>query len=261
MSETISKAGLEFNVDRMHPIHRRWWGVAAKLLGAIAIGGVLMAIWYWGIEPYEARMEEALAELGPWAPVIFIGFFILTTPWFFPESVLAVAAGAIFGIWWGLLWVAVAGTATAVGMYWLGHTVLRDSVERRLSKHPKIRAIDQAASEKGLELVFLLRLAPINYTVLNWLLGVSRVRFKTFLLSCIGMFPGNLATVYVGYAARHTADLATRVKTHQGLAPGDSIVHEITIYGGLVVSLLVSIIVARIALKAIRQGGEPALSE
>lgn len=253
MSDAADNLNLEIDVDRMHPIHHKWWGVIVKVVGAIAVGAILMAIWYWGIEPYEARMEKALATLGAWAPIIFIGFFILTTPWFFPESVLAIAAGAIFGIWWGLLWVAVAGTATAIGMFWLGHTVLRGPVERRLAKHPKIRAIDDAASEKGLELVFLLRLAPINYTVLNWLLGVSRVRFRTFLISCAGMFPGNLATVYVGYAARHTADLATRVKGHEGLAPGDSIVHEITIYGGLVVSLLVSIIIARIAMKAIKQ--------
>lgn len=258
MSETTSSPNLGIDVDGMHPIHRKWWGVVVKLIGALAIGAVLMAIWYWGIEPYETRMESALAALGPWAPIIFVGFFVLTTPWFFPESVLAIAAGAIFGIWWGLLWVAIAGTVTAIGMYWLGHTVLRGPVERRLTGHPKIKAIDQAASEKGLELVFLLRLAPVNYTVLNWLLGVSRVRFRTFLISCVGMFPGNLATVYVGYAARHTADLATRAKAHQGLAPGDSIVHEITIYGGLVISLLVSMIIARIALKAIRDTGSVA---
>ena len=103
-------------------------------------------------------------------------------------------------------------------MFWLGHTVLRGPVEHKLAKHPKIRAIDDAASEKGLELMFLLRLAPINYTVLNWLLGVSRVKFRTFLISCAGMFPGNLATVYVA-TPRDTADLATRVKGHEGSHP------------------------------------------
>ena len=177
----------------------------------------------------------------------------MATSLFFPESVLAIAAGTIFGLWWGLLWVVVAGTVTAVAIFWLGGRVLRKPVTRILSRHPKINAIDDAASSSGLKLIFLLRLAPLNYTLLCWLLSVSRVRFRTYLISCLGMFPGNFSTVYLGFAARHTADLATRLKDGDPPVAGDSLVHEITLYSGLLISILVSLMVARIAMKAIHQ--------
>ena len=193
-----------------------------------------------------------MSQLGPWAPVIYITVFVVATALFFPESLLAIAAGTIWGLWWGLLWVVVAGVITAIVIFWVGRKVCRERVEHLLSKHPKIQAVDKAASENGFKLAILLRLAPINFSMLNLLLAVSRLRFRTYLLSCIGMFPGNFSTVYIGFAARHTADLAHRIKDHEHVASHTNTVHEVTLYMGLGASLLCSIIVARIALNAIR---------
>ena len=68
------------------------------------------------------------------------------------------------------------------------------------------------------------------------------------------MVPGNFSTVYVGYAARHTADLAARARAGDPdvMVAGDSIAREITLYAGLGASILVSVIVTRIAVKALR---------
>ncbi len=244
---------LELDGQQASSLHRSWTGVALKLVAAMLLLGAMFLIWQNWIEPQETHLEEALKRLGPWGPVIFICIFLVATSLFFPESVLAIAAGTIFGLWWGLLWVVVAGTVTAVAIFWLGGRVLRKPVTRILSRHPKINAIDDAASSSGLKLIFLLRLAPLNYTLLCWLLSVSRVRFRTYLISCLGMFPGNFSTVYLGFAARHTADLATRLKDGDPPVAGDSLVHEITLYSGLLISILVSLMVARIAMKAIHQ--------
>ncbi|MFB0985655.1 MAG: VTT domain-containing protein, partial [Phycisphaerales bacterium] len=161
-------------------------------------------------------------------------------------------------LWWGLLWVVVAGTLTAVIIFWLGQRVLREPVTQILDRHPKIKAVDAATSDSGLRLIFLLRLAPLNYTLLCWLLSVSKVHFRTYLISCLGMFPGNFSTVYLGFAARHTADLATRIKAGDPPIEGDSLVHEITLYSGLVISMIVSLMVARIAMRAIHAASTPA---
>lgn len=236
--------------DDSSPLHRSWWGILVKFILAVGVLIAVYLIWQTWISPHEADIERSLERLGPWGPVIFIAVFLVGTSVFFPESVLAIAAGTIFGLWWGLLWVVVAGTLTAVAVYWLGRTVLRDRIEPMLARHPKLDAVDEAASESGLKLILLLRLSPMNFTLLCWLLSISRVRFRTYLLSCVGMFPGNFSTVYLGFAARHTADLATRIKAGEGRPPGDSLVHEITLYSGLGVSLLVSFLVAKIAIRA-----------
>ena len=236
--------------DDSSPLHRSWWGILVKFTLAVGVLIGVYLIWQTWISPHEADIERSLERLGPWGPVIFIAVFLLGTSVFFPESVLAIAAGTIFGLWWGLLWVVVAGTLTAVVVYWLGRTVLRNRIEPILARHPRLDAVDEAASESGLKLLLLLRLSPMNFTMLCWLLSISRVRFRTYLLSCIGMFPGNFSTVYLGFAARHTADLANRIKAGDGRPPGDSMVHEITLYSGLVISLVVSLLVAKIAIRA-----------
>jgi uncharacterized membrane protein YdjX (TVP38/TMEM64 family) len=242
---------LEIDDQSVSTIHRSWSGLALKLLAALLLLGAMFLVWQTWIEPQESHLDEALKQLGPWGPVLFISIFLIATGLFFPESVLAIAAGTIFGLWWGLLWVVVAGTLTAVVIFWLGRRVLREPVTRILARHPKIKAVDEAASDSGLRLVFLLRLAPLNYTLLCWLLSVSRVRFRVYLISCLGMFPGNFSTVYLGFAARHTADLATRLNAGDPPVRGDSLVHEITLYSGLLVSIIVSLMVARIAMRAI----------
>ena len=243
--------------DESSPLHRSWGGILVKFLLALGVMVAVYLIWQTWIEPHEARIEQTLERLGPWGPAIFIAIFVIGTSLFFPESVLAIAAGTIFGLWWGLLWVVVAGTLTAVVVYWLGRTVMRNRIEPLLARPPRLDAIDEAASASGLKLIILLRLSPMNFTMLCWLLSISRVRFRTYLLSCVGMFPGNFSTVYLGFAARHTADLATRASSGEGRPPGDSLVHEITLYSGLGVSLIVSLLVARIAIRAMHAASTP----
>lgn len=246
---TSSSARFELNIESVPQHHRTWRGVAIKVALAIALVGIIFFVWSQWIQPHEAELNTAMSHLGPWAPVIFIAVFVVSTSLFFPESLLAIAAGTIWGLWWGLLWVVVAGVITAMVIFWIGRKVFRDRVERLLSRHPKVQAVDKAASDSGFKLAFLLRLAPINFSMLNLLLAVSRLRFRTYLLTCLGMFPGNFSTVYIGFAARHTADLAHRIKGHEHIET----VHEVTLYVGLGASLLCSIIVARIALIAIRK--------
>jgi uncharacterized membrane protein YdjX (TVP38/TMEM64 family) len=84
--------------------------------------------------------------------------------------------------------------------------------------------------------------------------AVSPCRFKAFMVACIGMIPGNFSGVYMGYVARHTSDLARHLQENgRSLPHGDSMVREITIYGGLVVAIVASAVVARVALKAIHR--------
>jgi uncharacterized membrane protein YdjX (TVP38/TMEM64 family) len=82
---------------------------------------------------------------------------------------------------------------------------------------------------------------------------MSRARFRTYVIACIGMFPGNFSTVYIGYAAQHAAALAKDLKQHGGHLPaGDSLIHEMTLFLGLGAAIVASVVVARIAMREIR---------
>ena len=180
--------------------------------------------------------------------------FVVATSLFFPESVLAIASGAIFGLGWGMLWTVAGGFLSVWTVALLGRHLLGAKAKSMLESHPRLAAIEEAAESRGLRLVFLLRLSPLNFTMLNWMLAASRLRLRTILLSALGMVPGNFSTVYVGFAARHTADLAARANAGDpnGIVASDSIAREITLYAGLGASIVVSVIVTRIAVKALR---------
>jgi uncharacterized membrane protein YdjX (TVP38/TMEM64 family) len=250
---------LHLDVDAVPSHHRSWRGVAVKCVAAVLLVGALFLLFHFVLEPYMPAVEDVMRRLGAWGPLLYIVVFLIATSLFIPESIIAIAAGAIFGLWMGLVWVVVAGTITAVVIFVLGRQFLRSRVEGLLEGHPKIKAVDAAASDAGFRLMVLLRLSPLNFTLLNYLLAVSRARFKPYALACLGMFPGNFSTVYIGFAAKHAADLAKRMKQSGGQLPaGDSLVHELTLFIGLGAAILASVVVARIAMREIHKAAKTA---
>jgi len=247
-------SGIPVPTDPSSPIHHRWWGLVLKVVLALVVVALAAWLWFGVLAPREADLEHLLARLGPWGPVLFIAIFVPATMFFFPESVLSIASGAIFGLVGGLLCTAVGGLLAVAASFVVGRFLLVDRVRGYLDRHPRLAAIEAATEAKGARLAFLLRISPLNFSLLNWILAASRLRFRTVMLSSLGMIPGNLSTTYMGFAARHTADLATRATDDPNapLAPGDSVTQEIVLYSGLVASVLVSVIVTRIAVRALR---------
>jgi uncharacterized membrane protein YdjX (TVP38/TMEM64 family) len=244
------------------PVHRTGWGLAVKVALALAALALLAWIWLRWIEPHAASFERWIEALGGWAPPIFIVSFALATSIFLPKSMLSMAGGAIFGPLWGTVWVMSGSVVAGTVVFLAGRHLLRERVTRSLAKHPTLVAIDAAIARRGMRLVVLLRVAPISFAAMNWLLSASRISFPTFLVGCVGLVPGTLSTVLIGFAARHTAELATRAAGGDPIARGDSIAREIAVYSGVAASLLVTVVVTRIAVKAVHEAtaAEPSAS-
>lgn len=223
-----------------------------RILGILVIVSLIALAYIYLLEPYIGTIEAFVKSLGPWGPLVFIGIFFVCTFLFLPESIFSIAAGTLFGLWMGWVWVVAAGFVTACIVFLFVRLFIRDRINRMVKRHPKGFAVEEAMGQSGFKIMFLLRLAPLNYSLLNYMGAVSPCRFRPFMLACIGMIPGNFSGVYMGYVARHTSDLAKHIQNHgRSLPKGDSMVHEITIYGGLVVAVIASVVVARVALKAI----------
>ena len=235
--------------------HRHSWKrISLRILVLLAVVGAVAALYAYILEPDMHKIDTFVEKLGGWGPVVYIGIFFLATSVFLPESIIAIAAGTLFGLWFGWLWVVIAGVITSAFTFLIVRLFLRQRIEGLLRKYPKAYAVEQATGRAGFKVIFLLRVAPVNYSMLNYLAAVSPCSFRSYMLACIGMIPGNFSTVYMGFVARHTSDLARQLKIDPNhLAKGDSMVHEITVYGGLVVSIIASLVVARVAVKAIHR--------
>ena len=186
--------------------------------------------------------------LGPLAPLVFAAAYAVGVVCFVPGSALTLAAGALFGIGEGLLVAWCAATIGSAMAFLVARYVARGAVEERIAGSPRFAAIDQAVGKEGLKIVLLLRLSPVfPFTLLNYGLGLTRVRFLDYIVASVGMIPGTLLYVYYGQVIGLAAQLAGGAKLERGPA-------DWAIFGlGLLATLGVTILVTRIARRALAQ--------
>ena len=224
------------------------WIVAAAVVAALFVLGRKA-----GAEiPRFAQWVDGLGALGP---MVFIAGYALAVVAFVPASVLTLAAGAIFGLASGVVYVFCAATLGSALAFLVSRYVARGAVERRLAGNESFAAIDQAVAAQGRKIVFLLRLSPaFPFTLLNYALGLTRVRFADYVAASIGMLPGTLLYVYYGKLAGDVAALAG------GAAVQKDGNYYLVLGLGLVATIAVTAVVTRTARRALaeataRKGG------
>jgi uncharacterized membrane protein YdjX (TVP38/TMEM64 family) len=219
--------------------------ICTKILATIAL---IVAIGFGGRYFGEMipELEGWVTNLGLWGPLVFTALFIILTGMQLPESILAVAAGVAFGLAKGIVLVVAVNFLGAIIWFWIARWFLKRFVTGFLEHHPKLEAIEHATTKEGFKLMILLRLGPFSYGFINFALGASDSKFKPYLLSLVGVIPGNIATVYFGSMAAHVAKKAAH-------ADNLSDAHFAIMGFGFLVTIVVVIIlthVARHALKA-----------
>jgi uncharacterized membrane protein YdjX (TVP38/TMEM64 family) len=160
----------------------------------------------------KSEIESILTWVAAWrgaAAVPFIFIYAFAALVLLPDSLLTIAAGVIFGLVRGLVLVSIGSMLGATAAFFLGRSLARDWVHRRIDRWPKFRALDRAISRHGFWVVFLTRLSPIiPYGLLNYAYGLTTVRVRDYLLaSWIGMLPASLLYVYAGTAAATLAEV------------------------------------------------------
>ena len=219
----------------------------AKLaLGLAALAGLAFLGRALGAElPRFAAWVEGLGVLGP---LVFIAGYALAVVAFAPGSVLTLAAGAIFGLAKGTLYVFVAATLGASAAFFVARHLARGAVERRLAGNARFAAIDRAVGEQGRKIVFLLRLSPVfPFNLLNYALGLTRVRFADYFAACAGMLPGTLLYVYYGKLAGDVATFAGGAGVQRGAG------YWTVLLLGLAATVAVTTVVTRAARAALRE--------
>jgi uncharacterized membrane protein YdjX (TVP38/TMEM64 family) len=199
------------------------------------------------------RFAAWVESLGVWGPVVFVLGYVVATVAFVPGSLLTLGAGAIFGLVQGTVLVLAGATLGASAAFLVSRYLARDAVERRLAGNARFAAIDRAVGEQGRKIVLLLRLSPVfPFNLLNYALGLTRVRFADFVAASVGMLPGTLLYVYYGKVAGDVARLAGGAGVPRG--PGYYAVLGL----GLAATVLVTTIVTRTARRALEEatGGD-----
>jgi len=229
------------------------WGQWVRLASLIiAVLALLVIASLLPMGPIVDYLSGAVQDMGIWGPVIFAVVYAIFTVLMLPGAPLTLAAGAIFGLLWGLVAVSVGSTAGVALTFLIGRYLARDAVERRLGQYPKFRAVDQAVSEGGWKIVALLRLSPaIPFNLQNYLYGLTAIRFwPCVIASWVAMLPGTFMYVYLGYVGR--AGVAAAAGESAGRTPAQWAMLGV----GLIATIAVTVYVTRLARRAIaRQSG------
>ena len=173
---------------------------AVLLVLLIALAALTWKLSTW-LTPQQ--LQQALQQTGGWAPVLYIGLFILLPTFFFPVAVLALAGGLLFGLWWGSVYTFIGAVLNCALMFLLARYVGRSQVQRlveqKLSPQWQ-RRLQMADGKEGFLLLIILRLIPaVPYNLINYTFGLTGISFSSYLLaSAIGIIPGTFAFINIG---------------------------------------------------------------
>jgi uncharacterized membrane protein YdjX (TVP38/TMEM64 family) len=135
--------------------------------------------------------------------VVLVSVFVVGSLVFIPRGLLAVSAGALYGL--PAIAVIVPGaTAGAVLAFLAARHLFSARVQRRIDQHQRLRAIANAIDNEGWRIVALIRIAsPIPSTVGNYLFGLTRIGLLPFALTTfVFIIPQTALFVYIGHVGR-----------------------------------------------------------
>ena len=207
---------------------------------AIAVVGLIFAASHFDAK---AKLEMALEWINGiefWGPLIFILAYVIATIFLLPGSVLTLGAGAAFGLVKGGIYVSIGSTIGATAAFLVGRYLARDWVAKKIEGNEKFAAVDEAVAEEGWKIVGLLRLSPMfPFNLLNYGFAITRVSLRDyFLASWIGMIPGTIMWVYIGYLANVAA------------SDGDGTTKTLKIVG-FAATVILTVTATRVAKKAL----------
>ena len=179
-----------------------------RLLLVVAIAAMIGAFYALGLEHYLSldylrKSESSLKHMYQMRPFLWVfayfGIYVAITGLSLPlASVITLLAGPVFGLLWGSVIVTIAAAIGATLAFLVARFVLRDWVQSHFEK--QLDKINRGVERDGIYYLFLLRLIPaFPFFVINLAMGLTPMRVRTyFLVSLVGMIPGNILYVNAG---------------------------------------------------------------
>ncbi len=172
----------------------------------LGLAVVAIAVGWWWVSSFDYErylsptiVTDWLRDAGPLGPLLLIGSMacaVLIPP--IPNLPLDLAAGAVFGPFYGALYAIIGAEIGAIGCFLLARALGRDA----LSKLLKIETVFcQACTDHQLMgLMFFARLIPVfSFEVVSYGAGLTNISLKAFAVATlVGMAPPTFALTYLG---------------------------------------------------------------
>ena len=170
---------------------------------SVLVAFIIAAILVGQFTPIKAYLTpEALGHIvdaiGIWAPLLFIFIYSAGICLFLPGTLLTFLGSAVFGPYWGFVYVWVGAMIGAGIAFWIGRTLGRDFAASLIGD--KLKKYDDAIERNGFATTLYLRLVYFPFTPMNFGMGLTKVRFQDYLFGTgLGIIVGTfLFTFFFG---------------------------------------------------------------
>jgi uncharacterized membrane protein YdjX (TVP38/TMEM64 family) len=171
----------------------------AAILAAFVIGAIIL-VRYTPIKDYLSaeQLGHFLDTAGIWAPMVFILIYTVGVCLFVPGTLLTGLGAAIFGPYWGFLYVWIGAMLGACAAFVIGRTLGREFAASLIGD--RLKKYDEAIERNGFATVLYLRLVYFPFTPMNFGMGLTRVRFWDYVVGTgLGIIVGTfIFTFFIG---------------------------------------------------------------
>ncbi len=167
----------------------------AIIFAAFIIGAIFL-IRFTPVKNYltAEALGRFLEGAGLWAPVVYMAIYAVGVCLFLPGTLLTGLGAAIFGAYWGFLYVWIG----ASGAFFIGRTLGREFAASQIGD--KLKKYDDAIERNGFATVLYLRLVYFPLTPMNFGMGLTKVRFWDYVMGTgLGIIVGTfIFTFFIG---------------------------------------------------------------
>ena len=187
-------------IDTPPAIHSR---KKALIKAVVFVSFILFSIYLVRFTPVKNVLSlEVLGayfdRVGFWAPVFFMLFYAAGICLFVPGTILTGLGAAIFGAYWGFVYVWIGAMIGAGTAFFIGRTLGRDFAASLIGD--KLKKYDEAIERNGFATVLYLRLVYFPFTAMNFGMGLTKVHFGDYWLGTgLGILVGTFVfTFFIG---------------------------------------------------------------
>jgi uncharacterized membrane protein YdjX (TVP38/TMEM64 family) len=139
-----------------------------------------------------------LASAGFWAPLLFVFIYAGGVCLFLPGTLLTALGAAIFGPYFGFLYVWLGAMLGSSLAFFIGRYLGRDFAASLIGE--RLKRYDDAIERNGFATVLYLRLIYFPFTPMNFGMGLTKVHFRDYLFGTgLGILVGTfIFTFFIG---------------------------------------------------------------
>jgi len=183
----------------IHQTNRKGALIKAFILVAFIVAAIYI-VRFTSVKDFltPQALSSFLEAAGIWAPAVFILIYTAGVCLFLPGTLLTALGAAIFGPYWGFLYVWLGALVGSSVAFFIGRTLGREFAASLIGD--KLRKYDDAIERNGFATVLYLRLIYFPFTPLNFGMGLTKVRFWDYFLgTALGILVGTfIFTFFVG---------------------------------------------------------------